>query len=53
MKSCSCVLRVEWMLPKGDVPFIPNEAPEGTEHTLLAAGYGQSPQLCDDSIETN
>ena len=27
---------IEWMLPDGDVPFIPNEAPEGTEHTLLA-----------------
>ena len=24
-----------WMLPAGDVPYIPNEAPEGTEHTTL------------------
>ena len=23
------------MLPAGDVPYIPNEAPEGTEHTTL------------------
>jgi len=23
------------MMPKGDVPYIPNEAPEGTEHTRL------------------
>ena len=27
---------VEWMLPDGDVPFMANEAPEGTEHTLLS-----------------
>ena len=23
------------MLPDGDVPYTPNEAPEGTEHTVL------------------
>ena len=23
------------LLPEGDVPFIPNDAPEGTEHTKL------------------
>jgi hypothetical protein len=28
---------VEWMLPAGDVPFIPNEAPDGTEHTRLSS----------------
>ena len=27
---------IEWMLPEGDVPFIPNEAPDGTEHTRLS-----------------
>jgi len=27
---------IEWMLPRGDVPYKPNEAPEGTEHTILA-----------------
>ena len=26
---------VKWVLPEGDVPYKPNEAPEGTEHTLL------------------
>ena len=26
---------IEWMLPEGDVPYMPNEAPEGTEHTML------------------
>ena len=26
----------EWVIPAGDVPFTPNEAPEGTEHTVLA-----------------
>ena len=27
--------QINWMLPEGDVPFMPNEAPEGTEHTIL------------------
>ena len=26
---------IKWVLPEGSVPFKPNEAPEGTEHTLL------------------
>ena len=26
----------EWVIPAGDVPFTPNDAPEGTEHTVLA-----------------
>ena len=26
---------IAWLLPEGDVPFIPNEAPEGTEHSRL------------------
>ena len=25
----------EWVMPEGDVPYTPNEAPAGTEHTLL------------------
>jgi len=27
------------MLPEGDVPYTPNEAPEGTEHTKLVHEY--------------
>ena len=27
---------IQWALPEGDVPYRANEAPEGTEHTLLA-----------------
>ena len=27
--------KIEWVFPKGDVPYTPNEAPAGTEHTLL------------------
>ena len=27
--------QITWMIPEGDVPFMPNEAPEGTEHTIL------------------
>ena len=26
----------EWVIPTGEVPYKPNEAPEGTEHTVLA-----------------
>ena len=26
---------IEWVFPAGDVPYTPNEAPAGTEHTLL------------------
>lgn len=26
---------IEWLLPEGQVPYIPNEAPEGTEHARL------------------
>ena len=26
---------IEWLLPKGDVPFEANDAPIGTEHTIL------------------
>ena len=25
-----------WALPEGEVPYIPNDAPAGTEHTLLS-----------------
>ena len=28
--------KVKWLLPKGDVPYTVNEAPLGTEHTLLS-----------------
>ena len=27
---------IEWLLPKGDVPYTPNDAPIGTEHTVLS-----------------
>ena len=27
---------IVWELPEGDVPYNPNEAPEGTEHTSLS-----------------
>ena len=26
---------IEWLLPKGDVPYTVNDAPVGTEHTIL------------------
>ena len=26
---------IEWLLPKGDVPYEVNDAPVGTEHTIL------------------
>ena len=28
--------KIEWELPPGEVPFIANDAPAGTEHTILA-----------------
>ena len=28
--------KIKWVMPEGQVPYKPNEAPEGTEHTLLA-----------------
>ena len=27
---------VEWKLPEGEVPYVPNDAPAGTEHTVLS-----------------
>ena len=27
--------KIEWLLPEGSVPFMVNDAPEGTEHTML------------------
>ena len=27
--------KIEWILPPGEVPYNKNEAPDGTEHTLL------------------
>ena len=28
--------KIQWLLPEGPVPYVPNDAPEGTEHTDLA-----------------
>ena len=28
--------KIEWLLPKGDVPYTANDAPIGTEHTVLS-----------------
>ena len=28
--------KIKWSLPEGEVPFRPNEAPEGTEHSVLS-----------------
>ena len=28
--------KIKWALPYGEVPFIPNDAPEGTEHNVLS-----------------
>tara|TARA_E500000318_G_scaffold110618_1_gene126599 strand:- start:5395 stop:5835 length:441 start_codon:yes stop_codon:yes gene_type:complete len=27
--------KIEWAFPEGSVPYVPNEAPAGTEHTVL------------------
>ena len=26
---------IEWVLPEGEVPYSPNDAPDGTQHTVL------------------
>jgi len=28
--------KIKWSMPSGDVPFMPNDAPAGTDHTRLA-----------------
>ena len=28
--------KIEWSMPKGEVPYKPNDVPMGTEHTVLA-----------------
>ena len=33
--------KIVWRLPEGDVPFIKNDAPEGTEHTRLEQEAGK------------
>ena len=27
--------KIEWVFPKGEVPYTPNDSPAGTDHTLL------------------
>lgn len=29
--------KIEWVMPPGNVPYKPNDVPEGTEHTRLAS----------------
>jgi len=40
---------IEWLLPEGDVPYIPNAAPEGTEHTSL----NQEIRKCHNFVKLN
>ena len=28
--------KIKWLLPEGSVPYVPNDAPEGTEHNVLS-----------------
>ena len=52
--------RIEWELPEGEVPFTPNDAPEGTEHTMLVTEArklfhfikGGNPQLTTNKRES-
>ena len=32
---------IQWVMPDGDVPYKPNDVPEGTEHTRLNQEYRQ------------
>ena len=33
--------KIVWRIPEGDVPFVKNDAPEGTEHTRLEQEAGK------------
>ena len=33
--------KIVWRIPDGDVPFVKNDAPEGTEHTRLEQEAGK------------
>ena len=36
---------IEWLLPTGDVPYTANEAPVGTDHTLLSQEANSPPNF--------
>ena len=53
--------RIIWVMPVGNVPYKPNQAPEGTEHTLLSqevkrfyhyieGGDNQTPRMRKESM---
>ena len=35
--------KIEWVFPDGEVPYTPNDTPEGTDHTVLAQ---EAKKLC-------
>ena len=51
---------IEWALPEGEVPYVRNDAPEGTEHTSLSYESrklyhfikGGNPQITQNKRET-
>ena len=40
---------IEWLLPEGDVPFMANDAPAGTQHTRLSQEIGK----CHNYVKMN
>ena len=52
--------KVKWSLPEGEVPYIANDAPEGTEHNVLSYEHrnlyhfieGGNPQLSQNKRES-
>ena len=32
--------KIEWVFPEGEVPYTPNDTPEGKEHTVMLEGIG-------------
>ena len=52
--------KVKWSLPEGEVPYIQNDAPEGTEHNVLSYEHrklyhfieGGNPQLSQNKRES-
>ena len=33
--------KITWLLPEGDTPYMPNDAPDGTEHSVLERESGK------------
>ena len=44
--------KIKWVLPEGAVPYKPNDAPDGTEHTLLRFPFFQKDYITLFKVQT-